>query len=120
MEQETLYCLKAHTYDMKRREPGEPMLVRRRHSAVLIALGRATREQPNVIPFAKRAQSTPETASAARQTLPAVNDDKSPTEVAEDARKALRAEYKALFGKDAHGRTSIETLRSEIERKKAE
>lgn len=120
MEKETLYCVKPHTYNMVWREPGEAMEVYRRHSAVLIALGRASRTPPNVIPFPASAVKAPEIDKDRQGEPLAASDDKSPTEDAEAIRKAMRAEYKALFGKDAHGRTSVETLRSEIERKKAE
>lgn len=113
-ERETLYCLKGHTYDGKWRNPGEEMEVRKNHSAVLIGLKRASREAPNVIQFpALRLPSseidkegrggdfTPESVSGASDTASA-------------DREALRAEYKAKFGKSAPGRMSDDKIREII------
>lgn len=112
-------CTKGHTYDAVFRKVGDIYPVKRRHFTVLEAL--------------KRVKRVPESAVVLqiplRASVPAVGartDDSSasgPVDAAEDAeavKKALRAEYKELFGKDAHGRTSVEKLRSEIEVKKAE
>lgn len=116
METETLYCIKGHTYDQKWRNPGDEVEVRRRHSGVLIALGRMSREPTNVIPFPLPPKTDTQPHAAPIATQSGDNANKSP----EDAKAALRAEYKALFGKDAAGRMSVDRLREEISKKKGE
>lgn len=114
MDRETLYCLKGHRYDGVWRNPGEEMEVRKNHIKVLIALKRATREAPNVIQFpalrvpaseidreGRGGDFTPETVYDTSET---VNAD----------REALRAEFKAKFGKSAPGRMSDEKIRELI------
>lgn len=123
MDRETLYCLKPHTYDMKKRVPGEKMLVRRQHVKVLIALKRATRDAPTVIPFPSSVTVDNPGPVSVEHGAPVAFDTKdaqSTAGSADDVRKAVRAEYKEAFGKDAHGRMSVEKMRAEIDKKKEE
>lgn len=112
MEPVKMYCYKAHTYKLKRYRVGDEMDVRRKDVAILRALKRAGFEKPDA--------GTPETATEGRQAhieADGVNTAQSD----EDAVKAsLRAEYKALFGRNAAGRMSIDGLRAAIEEKKGE
>lgn len=120
MEVETLYCIKGHTYNGKWRTPGEAVEVRRRHSFVLIGLGRMSREPSNVIAFPAKS-AVPQIPLQAAPTAPPEDlKGDEPKTTPEAVKSALRAEYKALFGKDAHGRTSVERLREEIDKKKGE
>lgn len=115
MEKETLYCVKPHTYDMKWREAGKPYEVRRRHSGVLIALGRASRSKPDL---GSTGDAIDEPAKVA--PAPAAAAVEVPADAIDvDQKAALRAEYKELFGKAAPGRASIETLAAEIEKARA-
>lgn len=119
MEYETLYCVKAHTYNHKWRVPGDEVQVRKNHSKVLILLGRMSREPSNVIPF--KPSIVPKIQAIQARQEPSVEiagNEADKTEI--DARAALRSEYKALFGKDAHGRMSVDRLREEIAIKKGE
>lgn len=123
METEILYCVKPHTYGNKWRVVGEAVPVRKKHSAVLIALGRMSRTEGAVIPFpipVPVETVAPEIDTEAH-TIDSVDAVDNVEEEDEEAvKKALRDEYEALFGKAAHGRTSIERLRAEIEKKKSE
>lgn len=118
MEFETLYCIKGHTYDRKWRNPGESVQVRKHHSKVLIALGRMSREPTNVIAFkapAPKAEDSPQDAQGSAFVTPKGDE---PELSPDEAKAALRAEYKALFGKDAAGRMSLDRLREEVAKKK--
>jgi hypothetical protein len=110
METEELVCVKGHTYNGKWRNPGDCVEVRRRHSTVLIALGRMKRPTTNVISFPFGSVES----KINNSTIAVDPVDNDETEI----KATLRAEYKALFGKDAHGRTSVERLREEISKKK--
>lgn len=120
MEYETLYCVKPHTYNGKYRLPGEAVQVRRKHSAVLIALGRMSRSEPNVVPFPIPAPVV-DKIDAEAHTVDFIDDlGNDGAEDVEAVRKSLRAEYEALFGRPAHGRMSVERLREEISKKNSE
>lgn len=119
MEKIEVECTKAHTYDAVFRNVGDVYHVKRRHIVVLEALKRVKRiESDSVVVALPLRKSVPAIAARTDDS----NNDVNVVSVddPEAVRKALRAEYKELFGKDAHGRTSIEKLRAEIEAKKAE
>lgn len=119
MEKIEVECIKGHTYDAVFRNVGDVYPVKRRHIKVLEALKRVKRvEVDEVVVKLPLRQSVP--AIAARTDDSAGEGGVVAADDAEAVRKALRAEYKALFGKDAHGRTSVEKLKAEIEAKKAE
>lgn len=147
METEKLYCLKGHSYNGVWIEPGDPYTVRRRHTAILIGLGRATRTPPTVVPFPVKTETaipaivqtadvaSVETAipspanpagepSGEETDLPAVDtppEAETPSSgEPEDEKEALRARYLELYGKAAHGRTGIEKLKEDIAAKEAE
>lgn len=121
MEKVEVVCTKAHTYDYINREPGDVFFIKRRHSQVLIALKRvrlATESDSrgcNVVPLIPLTPKIDKEARSVDLDGGAPNDAKTDEEA---ARSALRAEYKELFGKDAHGRMSVERLRSEIEKRR--
>lgn len=117
MDYETLYCVKAHTYDKKWRVPGDEVQVRKNHSKVLILLGRMSREPTNVIPFKPSAVPKIQAVQARQEPSDEIIGDE-PEKSQDDVRAALRAEYKAVFGKDAHGRMSVERMREEIDKEK--
>lgn len=123
MEKIEVVCVKSHTYDYVQRNPGEVFYIKRRHFQVLAALKRvrpaveADSGEGVVVPMVVL---SPKIDTAARPVTQADNAGNVADDSAEAVKRSLRAEYKALFGKDAHGRTSVEKLRDEIEKKRAE
>lgn len=123
MDMIKVVCVKPHTYNNKFRTVGEEFEVRKNHVGVLEALKRVSRIDENVISFAAAKAAIPkidETDTKARtvDSVDVAEEDKRKPQ--NDDKEALRAEYKSLFGKNAPGRASVETLRAEIERKKEE
>lgn len=79
-----------------------------------------SREPTNVIPFKAPASNVIVSPQEGQGSDSADVATDEPELSPEAAKAALRAEYKALFGKDAAGRMSLDRLREEVAKKKGE
>lgn len=108
-EKVMMYALKDFKYAENPVKAGSPFEVRKKDVKVLIAIKRASLNDVGVAVEDKSTDSAVgEDSGEASNDLSSMDKD------------ALRDEYKRVLGKSAHGRTSEETLREEIEKARGE
>lgn len=95
-----VYVTKRHKYAGVQREVGEEYDCQRNHLRVLIAMGNVT----DKVRSFKAESEKEKTESQSKKE-----------EAGSDEREELRAKYAEKFGKPAHGRMSVDSLKAALE-----